>query len=134
MLDGIAIGSDGNVYANTFAGGGLFRIEVGQDGKAGRITKLKTRAGFEHPDGMRAYGNNGLLVVEGGDAGRFDMIKLNGDNAEVTTIKGGYKQPVSVVQVGNIAWVLEGQLATLFDPKNAGKPHPFHAYAVPLPQ
>jgi hypothetical protein len=28
---------------------------MGQGGKAGRITQLKTTQGFEHPDGMRAY-------------------------------------------------------------------------------
>jgi streptogramin lyase len=135
QLDGITIGADGNVYANTYASGRLFRIEMGQDGKAGKITQLKTTPGFEHPDGMRAYGKNGLLVVEGATAGRFDIIELNGDNADVKTVKSGYKQPVSVRQIGNTAWVLEGQLATLFDPpEKRGKPGPFRAYAVELPK
>ena len=134
-LDGITIGQDGNVYANTFATGRLFRIEMGQGGKAGRITQLKTPQSFEHPDGMRSYGRNGLLVVEGADAGRFDIVELSGDNAEVKTVKGGFKQPVSVWQIGDTAWVLEGQLATLFNPpEKRGKPGPFHAYAVPLPK
>ena len=134
-LDGITIGRDGNVYANTFATGRLFRIEMGQGGKAGRITQLKTPQSFEHPDGMRSYGRNGLLVVEGADAGRFDIVELSGDNAEVKTVKGGFKQPVSVWQIGDTAWVLEGQLATLFNPpEKRGKPGPFHAYAVPLPK
>ena len=61
-------GRNGNVYANTYASGRLFRVEMGQGGKAGRITQLKTTPGFEHPDGMRAYGKNGLLVVEGANA------------------------------------------------------------------
>jgi len=135
QLDGITIGADGNVYVNTYASGRLFRVEMGPDGKAGRVTQLKTTPGFEHPDGMRAYGKNGLLVVEGATAGRFDIIELNGDNAEVKTVKSGYKQPVSVWQIGNTAWVLEGQLATLFDPpEKRGKPGPFRAYAVELPK
>jgi streptogramin lyase len=135
QLDGITIGADGYVYVNTYASGRLFRIEMGQDGKAGRITQLKTTPGFEHPDGMRAYGKNGLLVVEGATAGRFDIIELSGDNADVKTVKSGYKQPVSVWQIGNTAWVLEGQLATLFDPpEKRGKPGPFRAYAVELPK
>ena len=135
QLDGITIGQDGNVYANTYASGRLFRVEMGQGDKAGRITQLKTTPGFEHPDGMRAYGKNGLLVVEGATAGRFDIIELSGDNAEVKTVKSGFKQPVSVWQIGNTAWVLEGQLATLFDPpEKRGKPGPFHAYAVELPR
>ena len=104
-------------------------------GKAGKITQLKTTPGFEHPDGMRAYGKSGLLVVEGAEAGRFDIIEINGDNAQVKTVKGGFKQPVSVWQIGNTAWVLEGQLATLFDPpEKRAKPGPFHAYAVELPK
>jgi streptogramin lyase len=135
QLDGITIGQDGNLYANTYASGRLFRVEIGADGKAGRITQLKTTPGFEHADGMRAYGANGLLVVEGANAGRFDIITLNGDNADVKTVKSGYKQPVSVWQIGDTAWVLEGQLATLFDPpEKRGKPGPFRAYAVALPR
>ena len=135
QLDGITIGQDGNVYANTYASGRLFRIEMGPGGKAGRITQLKTTPGFEHADGMRAYGANGLLVVEGATAGRFDIITLNGDNADVKLVKGGFKQPVSVWQIGDTAWVLEGQLATLFDPpEKRGKPGPFRAYAVELPK
>ncbi len=135
-LDGITIGQDGNLYVNTFATGLLFRVEIGQGGKAGRIIQLKTTpSGFEHPDGMRAYGQNGLLVVEGADAGRFDIIEVDGDNAKVKTVKSGFKQPVSVWQIGQTAWVLEGQLGTLFDPpEKRGKPGPFHAYAVELPK
>jgi sugar lactone lactonase YvrE len=134
-LDGITIGPDGNLYVNTYATGRLFRVEIGQGGKAGQITEFKTTPGFEHPDGMRAYGQNGLLVVEGANAGRFDIITINGDNAEVKTVKGGFKQPVSVWQIGDTAWVLEGQLATLFDPpEKRGKPGPFRAYAVELPR
>ncbi|MBV8097501.1 MAG: hypothetical protein JO110_30505 [Acetobacteraceae bacterium] len=130
-LDGIAVGSDGRVYVNTYSTGRLFRIEMEKDGKAGRITQLQPSQKIEHPDGMRAYTGNALLMVEG--AGRFDIIRLEGNNAKVEVVKDGYKVPVSVVQVGNVAWVLEGQLNTLFEPK-AGKPGPFHAYAVPLPK
>ena len=53
----------------------------------------------------------------------------------MNVLKSGFKGPVSVVQVGNVAWVLEGQLASLFDAKNAGPPSlPFRISAVPLPQ
>ena len=72
---------------------------MGQGGKAGRITQLKTTPGFEHPDGMRAYGKNGLLVVEGANAGRFDMIELSGDNAEVRIVKSGAVKLIVVESV-----------------------------------
>lgn len=34
ILDGIAVGADGAVYVNTFRGGKLFRVAMGQDGRA----------------------------------------------------------------------------------------------------
>jgi hypothetical protein len=72
-------------------------------------------------------------MIEG--AGRFDLVTVNGDEAKVDTIKEGYSGPVSVTQIGNTAWVLEGQLPHLLDPKMKDqKPRlPFRAYAVPLP-
>jgi len=132
-LDGITFGSDGNAYVTTFNGNGLFRIEVAPDGRAGQITQLQTSRSIELPDGMRRYGNNTLLMIEG--AGRFDLVTVNGDEAKVDTIKEGYSGPVSVTQIGNTAWVLEGQLPYLLDPKMKDqKPRlPFRAYAVPLP-
>src|SRR6187397_1265397 len=58
-LDGIAFGSNGNVYVNTFNGNGLFEVEV-KDGNAGRVTQLETSRLIELPDGMRHYGANTL--------------------------------------------------------------------------
>jgi streptogramin lyase len=130
-LNGIAVGADGNMYVDTYSTGRLFRIDMEQAGKAGRITQLETSQPLDHPDGMRSYGPKSLLVVEG--AGRFDIVHLDGDAAKIDVVKDGFKVPVSVVQAGNTAWVLEAQLNTLFDP-NAGNPGPFHAYAVSLPK
>ena len=130
QLDGIAIGSDGSVYVNTYASGRLLRIERGEDGKAGPITQLQISGTLDHPDGMRSYKDNGLLLTEGG--GRFDIVRLDGDKAKIEVVKDGYQGPCGVAQVGNVAWILEGQQNTLFDPKG-GKPTTFRAYAVPLP-
>jgi hypothetical protein len=52
--------------------------------------------------------------------------------ARIEVARNGYKGPCSVVQVGDVAWVLGGQLNTLFDLK-ASKPGPFRTRAVPLP-
>jgi sugar lactone lactonase YvrE len=132
-LDGIAFGGDGNLYVNLYNGNALFRIDVGKDGKAGKVTQLQPSQKIALCDGMRKLGNNTLLMVDG--TGNLDIITPEGDNAQVKVLKSGLKTPVSVVQVGNIAWVLEGQLPSLFDAKKAGPPSlPFRAYAVPLPQ
>lgn len=132
ILDGIAIASDGNVYVNTFGNGRLFRIAMGQDGTAGQTAELRTSVPLDHPDGMRSYGRGALLLAEGG--GRFSIAHLEGgDRARIEAVAEGYKGPVSMVQAGTVAWLLEGQQNTLFDPAKAGKPGPFRAYAVPLP-
>jgi len=131
-LDGIAFGSDGNAYVNTFNGNGLFRIDVTASGSAGKITHLQTSRPIQLPDGMRQYGDNTLLMIEG--VGRFDLVTLDGDKATIDTLKEGYDGPVSVTKIGNTAWVLEGQLRYLLDPKmKEQKPRlPFRGSPVPL--
>jgi len=131
-LDGIAFGGDGNLYVNLYNGNALFRIDLDKDGKAGKVTELQPSQKIALCDGMRKLGSNTLLMIEG--TGSLDIITVNGDKAQVKVVRGGFKTPVSVVQVGTTAWVLEGQLPSLFDPKKAGPPSlPFRAYAVPLP-
>jgi sugar lactone lactonase YvrE len=130
-LDGIAFGSDGNLYVNTYSTGRLFRVERRPDGSAGAVTELQPSHPLDHPDAIRRLGNNTLLMIEG--AGRLDRVAIDGDKANVQPLKEGYNVPVSVTQVDDVAWVLEGQLNYLFDPNMKGQKLPaFHAYAVPL--
>lgn len=128
-LDGIAIGADGNIYTNTFNGGGLFRVEMRKDGSAGTVTQLLTSRKLVLPDGLRSYGDK-LLMIEG--EGRLDLVSIDGDKAHIEVLRDGYKAPVSVTKVGRTLWVLEGQLPHLFDPKT-GKPDPFSATSITAP-
>ena len=50
---------------------------------------------------MRAFGPNKLIMVEGETKGNFDLITIDGDNTKIETIKGGFDEPVSLVQVGD---------------------------------
>jgi sugar lactone lactonase YvrE len=131
-LDGIAIGSDGAVYVDTFTPGGLFKVAVA-GGKAGEVTTLQTSRKIALPDGLRAYGNNSFLMIEG--TGSLDLVTIDGAKADIKTIKDGFAGPVSVTQVGSTGWVAEGQLPYLLDPKLKGQQPklPFHLSAVPLP-
>src|SRR6476646_2983445 len=52
-LDGVAFGSEGNLYVNTFANGDFFRVEV-KDGAPGKITKLQPSRPLKFPDGLRS--------------------------------------------------------------------------------
>ncbi|MGA9866517.1 MAG: hypothetical protein WBQ75_08760 [Acetobacteraceae bacterium] len=126
-LDGIAFGTDGDVYVDLYNGNKLFRIDVNKDGSAGTVDELPTSRPLDRPDALRRLGKNTMLMIEGG--GRLDKVTVDHDEARIDTLKGGYDVPTSVVQVGRTAWVSEGQLDHLLDPK-AGPPKPFHIYAV----
>jgi sugar lactone lactonase YvrE len=136
QLDGIAILGDGAVYANIFEGDGLYRVPVNSDGSAGKITKLETSRPLYHSDGLRAFGPNKLLMVEGETKGNLDLITVDGDNAKVETVKSGFDGPVSLVQVGDTVYVLDVPLRYLLGPeaKNKVPPPPFKAIAVPAPK
>jgi sugar lactone lactonase YvrE len=136
QLDGIAILPDGAVYANIFEGDGLYRVAMNADGSAGKITKLQTSRPLYHSDGLRAFGPNKLIMVEGETKGNLDLITVDGDNANIGTIKDGFNGPVSLAQVGDQIYVLDVPLRYLLgqEAKDKKTPPPFKASAVPAPK
>jgi sugar lactone lactonase YvrE len=129
-VDGIAFGADGNLYVNTYGGGGLFRIKV-KGLSAGQITKLHTPRPLSHPDGMRTLTGNTFLMVEG--AGNLDQVTIQGDTALLKVLKSGLREPAAVAQIGQTAWVAETQISVLFDTKTSHRPVlPFRVVAVSL--
>src|SRR5260370_11547226 len=130
-LDGIAFGSDGNLYVTTYTVGELVRVEV-KDGRAGRVTTLSGTYHLKFPDALRALGDNSFLLIEG--SGSLDRVVIQGDAFVVTPHHGGFSTPTSVARIGSTAWVTEGQLSLFFDPskKNLTPSIPFRIYAVPL--
>ncbi len=130
-IDGIAFGADGNLYANTYAGNGFFRIAV-QDGAAGAIVKLTTPRPLFHPDGMRTLTGNSFLMVEG--SGKLDRISVKGDQVQLQTLADSLREPAAVARIGTTAWVAETQISVLFDDKHATAPQlPFRIVGVVLP-
>lgn len=130
-LDGIAFGSDGNLYVTTYTAGELLRVEV-KDGRAGRITRLSGTRHLTLPDALRALGDNSFLLIEG--SGSLDRVVIQGDAFVATPIRGGFATPTSVARIGTTAWVSEGQLPFFFHPaEQASSPSlPFRIYAVRL--
>ncbi|MGA7811130.1 SMP-30/gluconolactonase/LRE family protein [Bradyrhizobium sp.] len=129
-LDGIAFGSDGNLYVTTYIPAALFRIAV-RDGKAGAVTALKSSRALDHADAMRTFGDS-LLLIEGN--GKLDKITIKGDDAEIETIKDGFTEPVSVTLVGDTAWVAEGKLSYIIGDNKGKDPGPFTLKPVALPK
>jgi len=128
-LDGIAFGSDGNLYVTTYIPAALFKIAV-KEGKAGAVTALKPSRALDHADAMRTFGNS-LLLIEGN--GKLDKVTVKGDAAEIETIKDGFVEPVSVTQVGNTAWVAEGKLSYIIGDNKGKDPGAFALKPVALP-
>ena len=131
-VDGLTFGDDGALYLTTFGKGQLFKVAVAKDGAAGEITELKPSRPLVLPDGMRPYGAGRFLLAEGG--GTLDLVTVEGDTARIETLKDGLAGPVGVTQVGDTAWVAEGQLVLLFDQalKDQKPSLPFRIVAVPL--
>src|SRR5580692_6828288 len=131
-IDGLAFADNNTLVVNTVTTGHLFRIPIAKDGSAGDIAEIKPSQPLTSPDGMRALGKNEFLLIEG--AGRLDHVTVDGDNAKIEVLKDGFNGPTAVTRVGDTAWVLEGKLKYMMDPKFKDQdPGPFKVYAVPFP-
>lgn len=128
-LDGIAFGKDGNLYANTYGTGELFRIEV-KNGSPGKVTKLTTSRPLTHPDGLRPF-KGGFIMAEGG--GTIDRVTINGDSALIETLVQA-EEPVSAWPAPDRMWVAEGHLSYLAPEKKGQLPSSFKLLALPLPK
>jgi hypothetical protein len=131
ILDGISVLGN-RLFVNTLNTSKLFVVPIDADGKAGAITEVKLDRAINRPDGMRAFGKDSVLIVEGGGPGALSRITISGNSGQVTPLKEGFPDgPVAVTVVGTTAYVLEGQLKLLFGPPDPSAPSkPFHATAV----
>ena len=130
-IDGLAFADDKTLVVNTVTTNHLFRIPVGKDGSAGSIAEIKPSQPLMRPDGMRSVGRNEFLLIEG--AGRLDHVTVTGDDAKIDVLKDGFNGPTAVTRVGDIAWVLEGKLNYMNDPKLKDQdPGPFQVHPVPF--
>jgi sugar lactone lactonase YvrE len=130
-LDGIAFSHDGTLYVDTYTTAQFFRVEV-QDGVAGKVSELHPSQKLVLADALRPLDDGRFLLVEGG--GRLDRVAIDGDTPKIETLKSGLLTPTGATVVGDTAWVAEGQLSVLFDPKlkGDGAKLPFHLYSVSL--
>lgn len=118
-IDGIAVGPDGAVYANSVTQSKLFRIDVGSDGAAAKVTELTPSQPLKGTDGMR-FGDDGVLYVAENGNGQVDAVTINGDAAAIKPVATGLDGPTALEKVGNTLWVLEAKIGKMGDPNEKG--------------
>lgn len=142
VIDGISVLGD-YIVVNELAASKLFSMTINKDGSAGKPVEIKTDKPISRPDGMRTFGKNGVLIIEGGDGGKLERIRFDHDldDGKVELIKQGYPDgPVAVAVVGNTAYVAEAQFAAMQGgpgSRPGATPvaeKPFKATAVELPK
>jgi hypothetical protein len=130
VLDGVSVLGN-RVLVNTLGTSKLFSAPIEASGSAGTVTEVSLDRGLQHPDGMRSFGKNAVLIIEGGGAGALSRITFDGNSGKLITVKQRYLQgPVAVTVVGTTAYVLEGQLNILFGQARPETEKPYHATAV----
>jgi hypothetical protein len=93
--------------------------------------RLGTSRPLKFPDGLRPLSGETFLMAEGG--GTLDRVSVDGDKVAIETLNDGLAEPTAVAEVGQTAWVAEGQLSHLFDPAANGPPRlPFRIIGVPI--
>lgn len=132
-VDGLVV-LDGRVIVGTLGSSKLFSVPIEADGSAGPVTAVTLDQPLARPDGIRRFGQNGLLLAEGGSGGRLSRVILTGNTGAETVLKQGFPDgPVAVTVVGTTAYLLEGQL-TSFLRRRAPDPNvklnPFRATAI----
>jgi sugar lactone lactonase YvrE len=134
-IDGIALLNNGAVLFNNVRENQLVRVDVKPDGTAGAATLLALSQPIAGPDGMRTLPDGSIILAEN-RSGKIDIVNIDGDKANIETIKDGFRfTPTAVTVAGDTAWVLEAKFAYRNDPALKDKdPEPFGATAVQLPK
>jgi sugar lactone lactonase YvrE len=127
-VDGLSFGPDGALYLNSVTTNKLFRLDMGSDGAAGTLTELTTSEPLQGPDGMR-FGPDGILYLAENAAGRVDAVTIEGDNAQIEELKGGFEQPTAVTLVDDTLWIAEAKLGLLGGQEDPGT---FYLHPVAL--
>ncbi len=135
-LDGIAFGSDGNLYVNNFRSHQLMRVEVKSDGSAGNVTVLRTSRPLDTPDGLRPIGGMRFIQAEGSTSGKIAIVTISGDSAAIEDVAEGMRAPSAVELHGDTLWYVIPQLGYVFNPGFRDKmpPLPFRITPVAMPK
>jgi sugar lactone lactonase YvrE len=132
--DGLAFGDKTTLYVNSVTAGKLVRLDLGPDGRSKSVVELKLPRPLDRPDGMRAIGKQRLLLAE--NSGKMSIVTFEGPGMQTVALQTLKEVPAStpgVTATKGMAWVVEGKLNYMQDPKLKDQdPGTFHMYGVPL--
>jgi len=133
-IDGLAFAGDGTLYINNVRQHLLQRVERNADGTYVGLTNIATSDRLNGPDGLRSLGGNRFIQGEG-PGGRVAILEVSGDTATMVPVATGLSGSVGVTVMDKTAYMTEGKIEYLFDPKLRGKsPDPFVIRAFPMPE
>jgi outer membrane protein assembly factor BamB len=130
IVDGIAIVGN-RVFVNTLITRKLFGIEMRAEGDSGAIIEIALSRVLDGPDGMRSFGDSGLLVAESGGDGGLAHVVVRANSGSVTTIQDGFERGAVAVTIHRDAAFVLGQ-RPIPAVETGGLPR-FEVMRVPLP-
>jgi sugar lactone lactonase YvrE len=131
-IDGLAFSESGVLYVNIVSRGALLRVDRDSTGKMQGLKELTLSRPIAGPDGFRPLAGNRFLLAEG-SGGRIDEVTIDGDTANIRTLREGLDGSPGVTRVDGTAYAFEGKIRFLIDPALEGKdPGAFVIHAIPL--
>lgn len=131
-VDGIAVGSDGQIYVNTVQTNRMFRVQIRPDGTAGDLTELIPSAKLDGPDGLRAIPGGRFLQAEN-RAGQVSELTIVGTEVRIRPLKSGEPGLTAMTIVRGKVWATNAKFAYRSDPALKGKdPNPFTVEPIDL--
>jgi sugar lactone lactonase YvrE len=134
--DGLAFGDDSTLYVNSVTKNKLLRVELTKAGKSKSVVELKLPRALDRPDGMRTIGPQRLLLAE--NSGTMSIVTFSGagmGTVGIQNLKEGLPATPGVTATKGMAWVVEGKLNLMNDPKLKDQdPGTFKLHAVPIPK
>ncbi|HEU4627377.1 MAG TPA: hypothetical protein VFS52_21665 [Steroidobacteraceae bacterium] len=131
-VDGLAFSESGVLYVNIVSQGALLRVDRDAAGKMQGLKELTLSRPIAGPDGFRPIAENRFLLAEG-TGGRIDEVTIEGDTAQIRTLREGLDGSPGVTRVDGTAYAFEGKIRYLIDPKLKDQdPGAFVIHAIPL--
>jgi sugar lactone lactonase YvrE len=135
-LNGIVADGRDRLHLVTSDAGGLLRIGVQPDGRAGVVQTVTLSRKLTGPDGIEMFDDDTAIVVESSwNVSRIDVTDNDGRPTGLVSQIARVRRPTTLALWDGAAWIVEAQLLSLNNPDAGGSPElPFVVFRVELPR